>query len=119
MVSTNRVFLAGYLAGDPVIRRVSTGTAVANVRLAVNEYFKTHEGVADKSTCFVDVVVWDKQAEACADYLAKGSPVLVEGRLQYERWESPDGETRSRLRVKADRVQFLSARNRSAVPSSG
>ena len=57
--------------------------------------------------CFVDVAVWGKQAEACGQYLAKGRSVLVEGKLQLDQWESKEGQKRSRLRVRADRVQFM------------
>ncbi|NDD82463.1 MAG: single-stranded DNA-binding protein, partial [Verrucomicrobia bacterium] len=61
-----------------------------------------------EEVCYVDVVVWGRQAETCRDYLSKGAPVFVEGRLQLDQWEGPEGEKKSRLRVRADRVQFLS-----------
>ena len=111
MVSANRVILAGNLTRDPIIRKAASGIAVANVSLAISEYSKSKDGESNQSTCFVDVVVWDKQAQACADYLTKGSAVLIEGRLQFDSWLDADGETRNKLKVKADRVQFLNPRS--------
>ena len=75
--------------------------------MAVNESFKNKAGESVERTCFVDVVVWGRQAETAAEYLHKGSPVFVEGRLQLDQWENQEGEKRSKLRVRADRVQFL------------
>jgi single-strand DNA-binding protein len=80
---------------------------VADLRLAVSEKFKNRQGELVEKPVFVDVVVWDRQAENCAKYLSKGSPVLVEGRLQLDEWTSKEGEKRSKLRVRANTVQFL------------
>jgi single-strand DNA-binding protein len=73
----------------------------------VNESFKNQAGELVERTCFVDVVVWGRQAETAAEYLHKGSSVFVEGRLQLDQWENQQGEKRSKLRVRADRIQFL------------
>ena len=81
---------------------------MANLRLAVNSSFKDQSGQRKEETCFVTVVVWSRQAETCNQYLKKGRPVLVEGRLIYRSWEA-EGKTRSLLEVRADRVQFLGA----------
>ena len=105
MANLNRVYLLGNLTKDPEVRYLPSGTALCDLRLAVSEGFKNKQG--DEITCFVDVVVWEKQAEACGEYLSKGSPVLVEGRLQLDEWKSKEGENRSKLRVRASRVQFL------------
>jgi single-strand DNA-binding protein len=107
MASYNRVLLMGNLTRNPEIRYTPTGTAVADLGLAVNENFKNKAGETVEQTCFVDVVVWGRQAETSAEYLQKGSSVFVEGRLQLDQWENQQGEKRSKLRVRADRVQFL------------
>ena len=73
----------------------------------MEESFKNKAGETVEQTCFVDVVVWGRQAETASEYLHKGSPVFVEGRLQLDQWETQQGEKRSKLRVRADRVQFL------------
>lgn len=106
MASLNRVFLIGNLTRDPEVRHTPKGTAVGDLGLAINMSYRTAEGQDKEEVCYVDVVVWGKQAEVCKDYLSKGSPVFVEGRLQLDQWES-QGEKRSRLRVRAERVQFL------------
>jgi single-strand DNA-binding protein len=106
MASYNRVILIGNLTKDPELRYTPSGTAVANLRLAVNSTFKDQSGQKREETCFVTVVVWSRQAEICNQYLKKGRPVLVEGRLIYRSWEA-EGKTRSLLEVRADRVQFL------------
>ncbi len=108
MASYNRVILMGNLTRDPELRKTPGDASVVELRLAVNEVFvrkSTQEKV--ERTCFVDVVVWQRQAELCQQYLSKGSPVLVEGRLEYDEWKNPQGETRNKLRVRADRVQFI------------
>jgi single-strand DNA-binding protein len=107
MASYNRVLLMGNLTRNPEIRYTPSGTAVADIGLAINESFKNKAGEMVEQTCFVDVVVWGRQAETSAEYLQKGSPVFVEGRLQLDQWENDKGEKRSKLRVRADRVQFL------------
>lgn len=108
MASYNRVILVGNLTRAPELRHAPSGTAVANFRLAVSETFRgRQDGQTKEVVCYVDVAVWDRQAETCNQYLAKGSPVLVEGRLVYDEWKNPQGETRNRLSVRADRVQFL------------
>ena len=107
MASYNRVLLMGNLTRNPEIRYTPSGTAVADLGLAINESFKNKAGETVEQACFVDVVVWGRQAETSAEYLQKGSPVFVEGRLQLDQWENQQGEKRSKLRVRADRVQFL------------
>ena len=106
MANLNRVILIGNLTRDPELRYTPSGTPVANLRLAVNSSFRDQRGERKEETCFVTVVVWNKQAEACNQYLKKGRPVCVEGRLIWRSWEQ-EGKTRSTLEVRADRVQFL------------
>ena len=108
MVSLNRVLLIGNLTKDPELRYTPSGTPVASLRLAVNSTFKDQAGQRKEETCFVTVIVWSRQAETCTQYLKKGRPVFVEGRLIYRSWEA-EGKTRSTMEVRADRVQFLGA----------
>ncbi len=103
----NRVILMGNLTRDPELRYTPSGTAVSDLRLAVS----TQRGRGNdrqEDTVFVDVTVWDRQAETCCEYLAKGRPVLVEGRLRMDEWEDREsGQKRSKLCVTASNVQFL------------
>jgi single-strand DNA-binding protein len=107
MADLNRVMLMGNLTRDPDVRYTPKGSAVADLGMAINSSYRTVDGQVKEEVCYVDVVVWGRQAETCKEYLTKGSPVFVEGRLQYEQWETKEGEKRNRLKVKADRVQFL------------
>ena len=108
MASLNKVFLMGNLTRDPEVRHTPKGTAVGDLAMAINMTYRAQDGTEKEEVCYVDVVVWGRQAETCRDYLSKGAPVFVEGRLQLDQWEGPEGEKKSRLRVRADRVQFLS-----------
>lgn len=107
MANLNKVFLIGNLTRDPELRYTPGGTAVANLGIAVNRRFKDSSGELKEEVCFLTVTVWDKQAEACCQYLTKGRPVFVEGVLQSRFWETNDGQKRSAIDVRAERVQFL------------
>jgi single-strand DNA-binding protein len=96
----------GNLTKDPEVRYTPSGTAVGDLRMAINRRYKTPDGQNRDETCFVGVTVWSRQAEACAERLSKGDPLLVEGRLKYDEWEK-EGQRHSRLSVVAERVQFL------------
>lgn len=110
MASYNRVILMGNLTRDPELRYTPGGTAVANFAIAVNRRFKTEDEVREEVD-FFDIVVWGKQAENCSEYLSKGRSVLVEGRLQQNRWETSEGQKRSKVEVVANTVQFLGSRS--------
>lgn len=112
MSSMNAVFLMGNLSREPEMRKTPSGLAVGDLGVAVSDDYKDKEGNVVKRTCFADVVVWGRQAETCAEFLHKGSRVMIEGRLQLDQWKTGDGETRSKLRVRAHRVQFLGAANK-------
>jgi single-strand DNA-binding protein len=103
----NRVFLAGNLTRDPELKQTNSGMAVADLGVAVNERYKNRNGEQVERVCFADIVVWGRQAETCSQYLAKGAAVLVEGSLQFDRWENADGQPRSKMKVRANRVQFI------------
>ena len=117
MATLNKVMLIGNLTRDPEVRYLPSGKAVAELRMAINNKYKLASGEEREETCFVGVVVWGKQAESCGQYLSKGSPLLVEGRLQYDEWEK-DGQKHNRLRVVADRTQFMSAPKRAEYSDS-
>jgi len=106
MASLNKVFLIGNLTRDPELRYTPSGTAVNKFGLAINRIY-TQDGEKKEDTCFVEIVTWGKTAENCQNYLSKGRPILVEGRLQFSSWETPEGQKRSKLEVVAERVQFL------------
>lgn len=119
MANLNKVFLIGNLTRDPELRYTPGGTPVANLGLAVNRRFKDSSGELKEEVCFLTVTVWDKQAETCCQYLNKGSPVFVEGVLQSRFWETSDGQKRSALDVRAERVQFLSSYGPKAKDKEG
>ena len=120
MADLNRVFLIGNLTRDPEVRYTPKGTAVGDLSVAVNTSVRGQDGQVKEETCFVDIVAWGRQAETAKEFLHRGSPVFVEGRLQFEQWETREGEKRSRLRVRAERIQFLGRGGRSAEnPPSG
>ncbi|RJQ20279.1 MAG: single-stranded DNA-binding protein [Nitrospiraceae bacterium] len=103
----NKVILAGNLTRDPEMRYTPQGTSVCNFGVAVNRRYKQGEDVKEEVT-FINIVVFGKQADTCGQYLNKGSAVLIEGRLQERRWETEDGQKRSRHEVVAQNVRFLS-----------
>jgi single-strand DNA-binding protein len=115
MASLNKVFLIGNLTRPPELRYTPSGTAVADLRIAVSRTFTTQTGEKRDDTCFLTVVVWGKQAETCGEYLDKGRPIMVEGRLQTREWETKDGQKRSVVEVVAERVQFLGSRGKEPV----
>ncbi len=118
MASLNKVFLIGNLTRPPELRYTPSGTAVADVRLAVNRNYTTQGGEKREDTCFLTVVVWGKQAESCGEYLDKGSPILVEGRLQTREWEGKDGQKRTVIEVVAERVQFMGRGKGAGAPAA-
>jgi single-strand DNA-binding protein len=111
VASYNSVILVGSLTRDPEVKFLQSGTAVCELGLAINERVKRgDEWVED--VCFVDVTLFGRQAEVAGEYLSKGAPVLIAGRLKYEQWEK-DGQKRSKLKVVAEKLQMLGQRQRS------
>lgn len=111
MANLNKVLLIGNLTRDPELRYIQSGTAVLDLRLAVNRRVKKSDGTWGDEAAFIDVTVWSKLAENCAEYLSKGRPVFVEGYLRLDEWEDKKtGDKRSKLKVTADNVQFLGGR---------
>src|SRR5688572_21158919 len=108
MASLNKVLLIGNLTRPPELRYTPSGTAVADLRLAVNNDYTTQSGERRQEASFLTVIVWGKQAESCSEYLDKGSEIFVEGRIQVRDWEGKDGQKRTTTEVVAQRVQFMS-----------
>lgn len=108
----NKVIMVGNLTQDPELRYLASGTAVANMRIAVGSKYKSGDEYKEE-TLFIDIVVWGKQGESCSQYLSKGRQVLVEGRLQERSWES-DGQKRSKVEIVANTVRFLGSKGESA-----
>lgn len=107
MASLNKVLLMGNLTRDPEVRYTPKGTAVGDLAIAINDSYKTQDGTVKETVTYVDIEVWGRQAETCKQYLTKGRPIFVEGQLRLDQWETPQGEKKRLLRVRADRVQFL------------
>ena len=108
MAQLNKVFLMGNLTRDPELRRLANGTAVTDLGLALNRSYTGKDGEKREEVVFIDVTVWDRQAETCCQYLKKGRAVHVEGFLKMDTWDDKTtGEKRSKVKVQADRVQFL------------
>ena len=107
MASLNKALLIGNLTRDPELRYVPSGSAVASFTIAMNRVYKLQTGEKKEEVSFVRVVVWGRLAEVCNDYLKKGRPVFVEGRLQSRSWEGTDGQKKSTLEVIATNIQFL------------
>ena len=106
----NSVVLVGNLTKDPELRHTPSGTAVTTLRVAVNDRVKRGEDWQDAAYYF-DVTVWGRTAENCAQYLAKGRPVGVQGKLTWREWEAQDGSKRQSVEVTASNVQFLGSRD--------
>lgn len=115
MASMNKVILMGNLTRDPDLRYTTGGTAICALGLAVNRRYTTRSGEQAEEVCFVDIDVFGKQAESCKNYLQKGAPALIEGRLKFDTWDDrTTGEKRSKLHVVAERVQFIGGPSRGA-----
>jgi len=107
MANLNKVLLMGNLTRDPEVRYTPKGTAVGDLAIAINDSYKAQDGTVKETVTYVDIEVWGRQAETCKQYLTKGRPIFVEGQLRLDQWETPQGEKKRLLRVRADRVQFL------------
>lgn len=115
MASYNRVVLVGNLTREVELKYTQGGHAVTDVGLAVNDRRKSQTGEWIEETTFIDITLWGRQAEVAAEYLSKGSSILIEGRLKLDTWET-DGQKRSKLRVVGERMQMLSSRSPGARP---
>ena len=107
----NRVIVTGNLTRDPELRSTPSGTSVCKLRVAVNSRRRDSSGEWVDKPNYFDVTVWGAQGENCANYLAKGRPVAVDGRLDWREWEAQDGSKRQGIEIIADSVQFLGSRD--------
>lgn len=108
MASFNKVVIVGNLTRDIEVRYLASGQAVADVSLAINESYKGKDGNKVENTVFVDCTLWGKTAEIAGQYLAKGKPVLFEGRLTTEKWDDKEtGQKRSKMKVTVESMQLL------------
>ena len=109
MAGYNRIIMVGNLTRDPDYKQLASGQAVCRLGLASNRQFRNKQsGDMVQEVCYVDVDVWGAQAESCKQYLAKGRPVLIEGRLKLDNWQDQEGNNRSKHSIVADRVVFMS-----------
>ena len=117
MSNYNRVILVGRLSTDPELSYTPNGKAVTKMMLAINNQRKNKAGDKIDEADFIPITVWDKQAETVAEWLSKGKPALIEGRIKQERWISKDDQKRSRLVVIANAVRFLGSKadNKSTI----
>lgn len=111
MPNVNNVVVAGHLTRDVELRHIASGTAVADLGLAISDRRKNAAGEWVEETTFVDVTLWGRTAEIAAEYLQKGSAVLITGKLKLESWEK-DGQKRSKLKIVADNLQFLDGKGK-------
>ena len=107
MANFNKVILEGRLTRDPQLSYLPSNTPVCEFGMAINHKWRGQDGEMREDTCFVDLSIFGRSAETFNQYMSKGQPVLVEGRLKFDQWEGKDGQKRSRLRVYVDRFQFL------------
>lgn len=119
MASHNRVILLGNLTRDPELRYIPSGMAVSDIGVAVNDRRKNANGEWIEETTFVDVTLWGRTAEVASEYLSKGSPIFIEGRLKLDTWEGTDGQKRSKLKVICERMQLLGGRGGTGPAEGG
>ncbi|MEI7904505.1 MAG: single-stranded DNA-binding protein [Candidatus Firestonebacteria bacterium] len=117
MPSLNKVFLIGNLTKEPELKYIPSGSAVGTLRLAVNRKYKAQDGTMKEDVLYTTVTVWGKMAENCNEFLAKGSPVFVEGRMQSRSYEGQDGIKKYVTDVVAERVQFLGGGKKKSAES--
>ncbi len=117
MANINRVVLVGNLTKDPELRHTPSGTPVCKLRVAVNTRQKDQStGEWGDKPNYFDVTVWGNQAESCSQFLSKGRPIGVDGRLDWREWEAQDGTKRQAVEIIADSVQFLGGREAGGEP---
>ena len=110
MASFNQVILLGNLTRDVELKHTPSNQAVANIGLAMNRQYQTRDGERREETTFVDCEAWGRQAEVMAQYLSKGRPVFIQGRLKLDTWQDQQGQNRSKLKVVVENFQFVGGR---------
>ena len=117
MASFNKVILIGNLTRDPELRVTSSNHTICKLGLAVSRNYSTRDGEKREETTFVDIDVFGKQAEVISKYMRKGRPIMIEGRLRFDQWETNEGQKRSKLGVILENFQFLGSRDDSPAAS--
>ena len=118
MPNYNKVLLMGNLTRDPELKRTSSDMAVAQLSIAVNRQYKDKSGEQVKETTFVDCEAWGRTAEVMSQYLSKGKPVFVEGRLKLDQWQDKDGNNRSKLKMVIEKFEFVDSKgSQTSAPS--
>lgn len=112
MANLNKVFLIGNLTRDPELRYTPSGTAIASFGIATNREWKSSDGEKKKEVCYVDINMFGRRAEVINEYFSKGNPIFIEGRLQFQQWETKDGQKRNTLRVVAEDFQFIGSKTK-------
>ena len=110
MANLNKVLLIGNLTRDPELRYLQSGTAVCDFGIAINRTYRTPGGEQKEEVVFVDVTAWAKQAELISEYMQKGRPIFVEGRLKLDQWSNQQGQKQSKLHVVMENFQFLDSK---------
>lgn len=119
MANFNKVILMGNLTRDIELRHTQSGMAIAKFGMAINRRSSTQSGEQRETTCFVDLTAFGKQAELLNQYVRKGSPLFIDGRLEYSTWESQEGGKRSKLEVIVENFQFMGGREGGAGGGGG
>ena len=120
MATYNKVLIMGNLTRDPELKQTPSNQSVAQIAIAMNRKFKDREGNMREETTYVDCEAWGRTAEVMAQYLSKGKPVFVEGRLKLDQWQDKDGNNRSKLKVVIESFQFIDSKGgQSSAPPTG
>ena len=112
MANLNKVFLIGNLTRDPELRYAPSGTAIASFGIAINRTWSGPDGEKKEEACYVDINMFGRRAEVINEYFSKGNPIFIEGRLQFQQWETKDGQKRNALRVVAEDFQFIGGKTK-------
>ena len=110
MANLNKVFLMGNLTRDPQLRYTPNQQPICEFGIAINRKWKAGDGQMKEEVCFVNCTAWGRTGEAISKYMTKGRPIFVEGRLNFQSWDGPDGKKRSKLDVTVENFQFLDSR---------
>lgn len=116
MSNLNKAFLMGNLTRDPEMRYTPSGTAIASFGIAINRKWKGADDEAKEETCFVEISMFGKRGEIISENFSKGDPIFIAGRLQFQQWETKDGQKRSALKVVAEDFQFIGGKSKEAAP---
>ena len=118
MAKLNKVFLMGNLTRDPELRVTPSGTTIVSFGIATSRTWSGQDGEKKEEVCYVDIKAFGRRAEVISEYFSKGNPIFIEGRLQFQQWETKDGQKRNALRVVAEDFQFLGGKTKRDEGSS-